>query len=278
MDAVRAAGRTAILWVVLTLAAPFPAAAVAPSVRDPTALRVCADPSSLPFSNTAGEGFENRLAEMVAADLGVPVRYTWYPQSVGFVRNTLGALRCDVIMGVTTASELVQNTNPYYRSVYALVFRRDSGLTARTLSDPQLDGKRIGVIAGTPPVSQLAALGRLASMQPYHLVIDTRAESPGKQMIDDVAQGRIDAAALWGPAAGYFARGYGDALAVVPLTAETGGALFDFRVTLGVRNGDDEWKKTLNGVLARLQPRIDALLRDYGVPLVDETVELGHPQ
>ncbi|WP_431854786.1 substrate-binding domain-containing protein [Azospirillum sp.] len=275
MGAARAAGIAAVLGVVL---AALPALAAGPSVRDTTALRVCADPSSLPFSNTAGEGFENKLAEMVAAELGVPVRYTWYPQSVGFVRNTLGALRCDVIMGMTTASELVQNTNPYYHSVYALVYRRESGLSARTLGDPQLDGKRIGVIAGTPPASQLAALGRLASLQPYHLVVDTRAESPGQQMIDDVAQGKTDAAVAWGPVAGYFAKRHGDALTVVPLTAETGGTRLDFRVTLGVRNGDDEWKKTLNTVLAKLQPRIDALLTEYGVPLLDEAAELSHTQ
>ena len=275
MGAARAAGIAAVLGVML---ASLPALATGPSVRDPTALRVCADPSSLPFSNTAGEGFENKLAEMLAAELRVPVRYTWYPQSVGFVRNTLGALRCDVIMGMTTASELVQNTNPYYRSVYALVYRRESGLSARALGDPQLDGKRIGVIAGTPPASQLAALGRLASMQPYHLVVDTRAESPARQMIDDVAQGKTDAAVAWGPVAGYFAKRHGDTLAVVPLAAESGGTRLDFRVTLGVRTGDDEWKKTLNAILAKLQPRIDALLREYGVPLLDEAAELSHSQ
>lgn len=254
-------------------AAPAPAAS--PLVRDRESLSVCADPNNLPFSNAAEQGFENKLAQMLAAELGVPVHYTWFPQTMGTVRATLGTMRCDVILGISTASELVQNTNPYYRSVYVLVYRPDSGITARTLADPQLAGRSIGVVAGTPPATRLAALGRLDTLRPYNLVVDTRFQSPPRQMVEDVASGKIDAAVVWGPTGGYFGRRQTPPLTVVPLTAEGEGARLDFRVSLGVRNGQDEWKRTLNDLLAKLAPRIRALLEEYDVPLVDERAVLG---
>ena len=138
---------------------------------DPKVLRVCADPHNLPFSNDKGEGFENKIAELLAGDLGLPVAYTWYPQSIGFVRNTLGAHACDVVIGTVTAGELVQNTNPYYRSSYVLVQRADAPTKADALTDPKLADLRIGAVARTPPIDLLARQGLLKNVTPYALVL-----------------------------------------------------------------------------------------------------------
>jgi quinoprotein dehydrogenase-associated probable ABC transporter substrate-binding protein len=237
---------------------------------DRDTLRVCADPHNLPFSNEAGEGFENRIAELLAQDLGVEVVYTWYPQSVGFVRNTLGAHLCDVVMGITTTSELLQNTNPYYRSSYALVQRADAKTKATSLGDPQLADLRIGAVARTPPVDLLAQRGLLKNVRPYHLIVDTRYESPGRQMVEDVAAGAIDVGVLWGPIAGYWAKQQAVPIEVVPITGEKVAAHLDFRITMGLRRNEPEWKQVLNDFIAAHKTEIQALLLDYGVPLLDE--------
>src|SRR5262245_6909921 len=148
-------------------------------------LRVCADPHNLPFSNEAGEGFENKIAELLAEDLGRQIAYTWYPQSIGFVRNTLGAHACDVVMGTVSTGELVQNTNPYYRSSYALVQRADAQTKADALTDPQLAQLRIGAVARTPPIDILARQGLLKNVTPYALMVDTRYDSPGRDMVEE---------------------------------------------------------------------------------------------
>jgi quinoprotein dehydrogenase-associated probable ABC transporter substrate-binding protein len=232
-------------------------------------LRVCADPHNLPFSNQAGEGFENKIAELLAQELGVPLAYTWYPQSIGFVRNTLGARACDVVMGIVTTSELLQNTNPYYRSSYALVQRADAETKADGLSDPRLADLRIGAVARTPPVDILARQGLLKNVTPYALIVDTRFDSPGRQMVEDVAAGKIDAGLLWGPIAGYWAKQQSVPLEVVPLTGEIGARL-DFRITMGLRRNEPEWKRVLNDFIGGHKAEIQAILLDYGVPLLDE--------
>src|SRR5215831_10636825 len=173
---------------------------------DRTALRVCADPANLPFSNDRGEGFENKIAEMVAADLKIPVEYTWFPQATGFIRQTLFAKRCDVVMGYAQGDDLVLNTNHYYRSTYALVLRKGAGLDGvDSLGDPRLRGKRLGVIAGTPPATAMAQLGLIERAKPYALMVDRRYESPAERMIEDIQSSDVDAGVLWGPIAGYFA-------------------------------------------------------------------------
>jgi quinoprotein dehydrogenase-associated probable ABC transporter substrate-binding protein len=237
---------------------------------DRDTLRVCADPHNLPFSNEAGEGFENRIAELLARDLGVDLAYTWYPQSVGFVRNTLGARVCDVVMGIVTTSELMQNTNPYYRSSYALVQRADADAKVASLADPHLADLRIGAVARTPPIDILAQEGLLKNLRPYHLMIDTRFESPGRQMVEDVAAGEIDVGLLWGPIAGYWAKQQSVPLEVVPLTGDKVGARLDFRITMGLRRNEPEWKQVLNDFIAEHKAEIQAILLDYGVPLLDE--------
>lgn len=240
---------------------------------DPHAFRVCADPRNLPLSDDKGEGFENKIAELLAHKLDEPTNYTFYPQVVGFVRNTLNALRCDVVMGVAVGDTQVQTTNPYYRTTYALVFRPGTGLDGiDSLGDERLKGKHIGIIAGTPPATILARNGLMALAKPYPLTVDTRVDAPTHMMADDVAAGRIDAGVLWGPMAGYYAKRESPNLTVVPLLKET--ERMDFRIAMGVRRSDQEWKRKLNKLITDAQPEIDGILADYGIPLLDEHGQL----
>jgi len=239
---------------------------------DPKVLRVCADPNNLPFSNTKGEGFENKLAELFAAKLGKKLAYTFYPQATGFVRMTLGSHRCDVILGYPQGGELVQNTNPYYQTGYALVTKADSPLASiDTLGDARLQGKRLGIIAGTPPATYLANDGLMAKAKPYPLVIDTRVDSSAVAMINDIASGEVDAGVLWGPMAGYYAAHANPPLHVVLLQKETGGPHMTYRIAMGVRPSDQNWKRQLNKLIADNQPAINKILLDYGVPIIDDS-------
>lgn len=243
---------------------------------DRTAFRVCADPANMPFSNDKGEGFENKIAEIIADELKLPVDYTWFPQATGFIRQTLFARRCDVVMGSAQGNDLVLNTNPYYRSTYALVFPKGAGLDGvDSLADPRLSDKHIGVIAGTPPATIMAHLGLMQNAKPYPLVVDRRYESPGESMIGDIKSGNIEAGVLWGPIAGYFAPKAGGGLLVVPLVKETAGEpRLAYRITFGVRHQEDDWKRELNALIAKRQGDIDAVLLSFGVPLLDEQSNL----
>lgn len=264
----------ALLAVILSAALVSPVRAAEGQRADLVnrkALRVCADPANMPFSNDKGEGFENKIAEIVAAEFKIPVEYTWFPQATGFIRQTLFAQRCDVVVGYAQGDELVLNTNHYYRSTYALIYRAGTGLDGvDSLSDPRLKGRRIGVTAGTPPGSVMARLGLIEHAKPYPLMVDRRHDSPGERMIEDIRSGAIDAGVLWGPIAGYFAARGGDKLSVVPLLQEVGTPRMAYRITFGVRNLEDDWKRQLNVVIARRQGDIDAVLLQFGVPLLDE--------
>jgi quinoprotein dehydrogenase-associated probable ABC transporter substrate-binding protein len=238
-------------------------------------LRVCSDPANLPFSNEKGEGFENKIAEIVADELKLPIDYTWFPQATGFVRRTLFAKACDIIIGFAQGDELVLNTNHYYRSTYALLYRKGGELDGvDTLADPRLQGKRIGIIAGTPPSDIMASNGLMTLAKPYALTVDRRYESPAESMIEDIRKGEIAAGVLWGPIAGYFAARGGEPLAVMPLVKESTGPRMAYRITFGVRNGEDDWKRQLNQIIAKRQGDIDAVLLEYGVPLLDEDNKL----
>jgi quinoprotein dehydrogenase-associated probable ABC transporter substrate-binding protein len=238
---------------------------------DPKVLRVCADPNNLPFSNEKGDGFENKLAELLAAKLGKTLAYVWYPQATGFVRNTLGAHRCDLIPGFPQGDELVQSTNPYYRTAYALVIKPGTGLDdVDTLADPRLKEKRIGIVAGTPPATYLAVNGLMHKAKPYPLVIDTRVDSSAQAMMRDLASGDIDVGVLWGPMAGYYAKQANPPLRVVPLLKDAGGPQLAFRISMGVRAADQNWKRQLNKLIAENQTDINRLLLGFGVPLLDE--------
>jgi quinoprotein dehydrogenase-associated probable ABC transporter substrate-binding protein len=238
---------------------------------DAKVLRVCADPNNLPFSNEKGEGFENKIAELLAMKLDKKLAYVWYPQSTGFVRNTLGAHRCDLIPGFPQGDELVQSTNPYYRTAYALVVKPGTGLDdLDRLTDPRLKEKRIGIVAGTPPATYLAVNGLMPKAKPYPLVIDTRVDSSAQAMMRDLASGEIDVGVLWGPIAGYFAKQANPPARVVVLLKETGGPQLAFRIAMGVRASDQNWKRQLNRLIADNQTDINRLLLGFGVPLLDE--------
>ncbi len=242
---------------------------------DPKTLRVCADPNNLPFSNDKGEGFENRIAEFLAKKLGKDLAYTYYPGATGFVRNTLNAHLCDVILGMPQGNDLVQTTNPYYRTTYAIVTRAGSELDGvKALDDPRLKEKprRIGLVANTPPGNVLAMNDLMASVKPYALMVDTRVESSGAAMMHDLEKGEIDVALLWGPIAGYYAKHSSEKLNVTPLP-ETPGARMAFRIGFGVRHSDQNWKRELNTLIAQNKIELERILRDYGVPLLDES---GH--
>lgn len=238
---------------------------------DPKVLRVCADPRNLPFSNEKGEGFENKLAQLFAEKLHRKLDYVYFPQASGFVRMTLGAHRCDVIMGFPQGDDLVQGTNPYYRTAYALITKQGSGLEeVATLGDERLKGKHIGIVAGTPPATNMAANGLMVNAKPYPLMIDTRVDSSAEAMIGDLAKGEIDAGVLWGPMAGFYARKADPPLRATPLVKETTGPRLVYRIGMGVRPADQNWKRLLNRLIQENQPAINRILLDFGVPLLDE--------
>ena len=238
---------------------------------DPKVLRVCADPRNLPFSNQKGEGFENKLAELFAAKLQKKIDYMYFPQATGFVRMTLGAHRCDVIMGFPQGDDLVQGTNPYYRTAYALISKPGTGLDdVAALNDARLKGKHIGIVAGTPPATNMAVNGLMANAKPYPLMIDTRVDSSAEAMINDLNKGAIDAAILWGPMAGFYAKKSDPPLHVTPLVKEKTGPQLVYRIGMGVRRADQNWKRLLNRLIQENQGEINKILFEYGVPLLDE--------
>jgi quinoprotein dehydrogenase-associated probable ABC transporter substrate-binding protein len=238
---------------------------------DPKVLRVCADPRNLPFSNDKGEGFENKLGELFAEKLQKKLDYAYYPQAAGFVRMTLAAHRCDVIMGYPQGDDLVQGTNPYYRTAYALVAKQGSGLDeVATLGDARLKGKHIGIVAGTPPATNMTANGLMAEARSYALMVDTRIDSSAETMINDLTSGKIDAAILWGPIAGFYAKKVNPPLHVTPLVKETTGPRLVYRIGMAVRPADQNWKRQLNRLIQENQPAINRILLDFGVPLLDE--------
>ena len=238
-----------------------------------THLRVCADPNNMPFSNKAQEGLENHIVQLLADELGKEVRYTWFPQSVGFVRNTLRLRQCDLISGITTTSEKVQNTNPYYHSAYSVVHKQSLTPPIASMSDPRLKSMKLGVVAGTPPADILATEGLLTNVRPYHLVADTRRNSPAREAVLDVADGVTDVAFVWGPIAGYFSQQASEPLLVTPLLQEDNRTRMNYRVSMAVRFNETDWKHTVNEALGSIQPEINIVLQEFGIPLLNDRGE-----
>ena len=273
--------RSAALYLsVMLISLAGSAAAQTSDLVSQNALRVCADPANYPMSTKDGTGYENKLAELIAAKLELPVQYTWYPQATGFIRNTLRVKRCDVVMGYAQGHELVLNTNHYFTSVYTLIVPKDSDLAGvETLMDPALQGRRIGIVAGTPPAAHLARHGLIAKAKPYNLVVDRRHESPALNMLDDLETGDIDAAILWGPLGGPLVKESHPDMTVIPLIKEELPPRLFFRITMGVRQGEKVWQRQLNSLIRRHQDEINAILVEAGVPLVsdmgNEVLELG---
>jgi quinoprotein dehydrogenase-associated probable ABC transporter substrate-binding protein len=238
---------------------------------DPKVLRVCADPHHLPFSNDKGEGFENKIAALLAQKLGKRLAYTYYPDSTGFIKNTLNAIRCDLVIGIGQGTDLVQTTNPYYRTSYMLVTKKDSDMAGvDSLADPKLKSKRLGMTAGSSPATYVASNNLLDKAKSYPLVVDSRFSSPEEQMIKDLESGTIDGAILWGPMGGYFVKNSKSALSQMLLVKETNGPQMVYRISMGVRHTDQHWKRVLNKLLAANAREINDILSSYGVPLLDE--------
>jgi mxaJ protein len=239
-------------------------------------LRVCSDPNNLPFSNRAEQGFENRLAELIAAGLGAEVRYTWWAQRRGFVRNTLGAGQCDLIPGVPAGYDMVATTEPYYRSSYVFVTRRDLTPAIESIDDPRLRRLRIGVhligddYAAPPPATALARRGIVDNVRGYSLYGDYREPNPPARLIEAVAQGEVDVALVWGPLGGYFAGRESVPLRVTPLRepGDGPGAPYVFAIAMGVRRGDSALARRVGAVLDRRRGEVRRILEQYGVPLV----------
>lgn len=270
----RAAFAAGLASCVLAAAARAEGVSIGETI-DPNRLRVCADPANLPLSDREGEGFENRIADRLAEHLGKSVAYTWHPQSMGFVRNTLRARLCDVIIGVVAADELVQNTNPYYRSSWVLVHRADDGGRFADLTGPAAAEARIGVIAVSPPASLLQRLGLIGRAQSYQLLTDTGIDQPTRAMLEDLAAGKLDVALAWGPIAGWWAKRQPVPLALAPLQSDPrSGLRFDFRISMGIRNAEPNWKHQLNEAIRVLQPDFDRILDDYAVPRLNNRGEL----
>ena len=243
-----------------------------------TTLRICADPNNLPFSDERGEGFENKIADLVAADLDARPVYVWWAQRRGFVRNTLKAGKCDVWPGVAATLDTLMTTHPYYRSSYAFVTRARDGLDISSFDDPRLRGLRVGVqLVGndannTPPAHALAARGMTANIRGFMLYGDYRRPNPPAAIIDAVASGTIDVAVAWGPLAGYFAAREPSRLAVTPVAAARDGVWpMQFAISMGVKKGNTALRDRIDGVLVRDRIRIDAILDAYHVPLIATT-------
>ena len=247
-----------------------------PEAPLPRLLRVCADPNNLPFSNQADQGFENRIVQLIAADLGAEVRYTWWAQRRGFVRNTLRAGACDLIPGVPARFDQVATTAPYYRSTYVFVARRDLDPPLESMDDPRLHRLKIGVhligddYANPPPLTALARRGIVRNVAGYSIYGDYRDPNPPAWLVEAVARGEVDVAIVWGPLGGYFAAREATALRVTRIREPDDGAgvPFVFAIAMGVRPGDSILARQLEAVLDRRRGEIRRILERYGVPLL----------
>jgi mxaJ protein len=249
-------------------------------------LRICADPNNMPFSNNAEAGFENKLAAMVAENVGQRTSYTWWAQRRGFIRNTLKADKCDVVMGVPARYDLVETTKPYYRSTYVFVTRQDQHLNLTSLTDPRLHQLTIGVhLIGDdgnnpPPAQALGQQGIVDNVRGYSIYGDYRQADPPARLIEAVEHGDIDVAAAWGPLGGYFAQHSAVPLTITPIRdgEQFAPQQFQFAISMGVRKGDHALRDQLNAFIDGHRSEIAALLRSYGVPLVElpVTASGGH--
>jgi mxaJ protein len=244
-----------------------------------TALRVCADPNNLPFSNERQEGFENKIAELIAGEMHRPVEYTWWAQRRGFFRNTLRAGLCDVAIGVPASFELAATTKPYYRSTYVFVTRKDRNINIDSFDDGQLRELIVGVQmigddgANSPPAHALANRGIVKNVRGYTVYGDYKRENPPAQIIDAVLNKEVDVAVAWGPLAGYFANKQAGQLLIRPVSPEIDLPYlpFTYDISVGIRRGEDALKETVEQILDRRRKDIDGILASYNVPRVDVT-------
>ena len=264
------------LWLVALLLATT--ALCDQSGGDHKEFRVCADPNNLPFSNRKQEGFENKIAELLAHDFGSQVTYTWWPQRRGFIRNTLNAGVCDVVLGVPSGYDPTLTTQPYYRSTYVFVYPKNAGYHIASFDDPLLQKLKIGVhligddYANSPPAHALSEKGIVKNVVGYSVFGDYAEDSPPGKIIAAVAAGEVDMAIVWGPIAGYFAQKQTVPLTLVPVPADASSPSlpFTYSIALGVRRKDTELKSKLDEALSRKATEVRKILEEYGVPLVQD--------
>ncbi len=253
------------------------AAALAAAQQPQRELRVCADPNNLPFSNAAGEGFENKLVELIAKDLGAKVSYSWWAQRRGNVRETLNEGACDLIPGIGSSLEMLGTSRPYYRSTYVAVTRADRSLDIASFDDPRLKDLAIGVQligddgSNTPPAHSLARRGIVENVRGYMIYGDYSQPAPQQEIMKAVAAGELDVAFVWGPVAGYFAARQDVPLRIVPVTPAFDGPQLPmiYDVSMGVRKADLPLRREVEDVLSRRSGEVRKLLESYGVPLAE---------
>jgi len=270
----RSAFTTLMGTVTLAILSACGPARAATNVRE---LRVCADPNNLPFSNKREQGFENRIAELVARDLNAKLSYVWWAQRRGFVRSTLNENQCDLLIGVPSSFERARTTIPYYRSTYVFVTRADTHLKIESFDDPQLRRLKIGVqligddATNTPPAHALSKRNIISNVRGYSVYGDYRQPNPPARVIDAVARGDVDVSIAWGPLAGYFAQREPVRLEVTPVSPQIDLPFlpFVFDISMGVRRGNDALRDELNAVIVRRRSEIDRILSEYGVPRLD---------
>jgi mxaJ protein len=264
-----------LLATLLALAAAQPAALGAPEIRE---LRVCADPNNLPFSNAKEEGFENGLVSLIAGELGAKVRYVWWAQRRGNVRETLNEDLCDLIPGVGSNLEMLGTTRPYYRSTYVAVTRADRGIDIASFDDERLRDLKIGIqmigddFANTPPAHALSKRGMIDNVRGFMVYGDYGQKNPQSAIVDAVASGEVDIAFVWGPVAGYFAKRQSVPIKITPLASRFDGPQLPmiFDISVGTKKENRQLRAEIEEVLVRRGRDVQALLASYGVPLVDE--------
>jgi quinoprotein dehydrogenase-associated probable ABC transporter substrate-binding protein len=254
-----------LLWAAFTISSS--------TADDKPLLRIAADPNNLPFSNERLEGFENKIASIIANEMGADIQYIWHAQRRGFFRETLKEGRCDLVMSVPAGFDMALTTRPYYRSSYVFVYPRGKELSLSSLDDPRLRSERVGIqLVGndgvdTPPAHALARRGIVTNVVGFTLYGDYREENPPARIVESVAKGDVDIAVVWGPLAGYFAKKSSVPLEIVPVTPASDPPLrYAFNIAMGVRKQDKALRARLNEILDRKQHEIDAILADYGVP------------
>ena len=249
-------------------------AQLAPDTVSQTNLRVCSDPHNLPFSNQQGDGYENKIAELVAHELNLHVQYTWFPDSQGFVRGTLMKHRCDVVIGTVAGVEDMATTDSYLHTGYVMLTREKDNITTNRVGDWHIAGRRFGLIAATPPTNLVIEHNLMDQTSIYQLMVDTRIDAPGHAMVQDLAEGRIDVGLLWGPIAGFYMKHDKLPLRLTFLDGDGSKVRLDYHIAMGVRPADVVFRRRLNGVIAKDQSQITHILQEYGIPMLDEQ---NHP-
>lgn len=247
-------------------------------------LKVCADPALMPFSHKNEQGIENKIAELLAKELGLPLKYTWFPQRIGFIRNTLraeesGGYKCDLVLSVPEHFELAATTKPYYVSAYSLVYVKGRGLDSVTqvdmLGQLKNEGRDIkfGLFDRGPAQLWVFKHGLMENMVPYQFQLGDARKNPTEIILNDLYAGKIDATIVWGPSAAYFGRQNKDKGELVILSLmddpQNPEMKFVFNMSMAVRHGDSEWKEQLNEFISRRQEDINDIFRTYGVPVLD---------